>query len=172
MLFFVPGGLAVRQPAAGFINRSGVDSRVAHLNERDLSLEVHNIGHTIRHAIRAQCSVGFRGGTIFEIAEEGERELQLFREDSLRGGVISTNAKYLCFITFEFCDTSLVRGEFFGSATGERGREERHNNCILAFEIGQGHLSARSRRQREIRRDIANLEGLRVARLLGYEPRD
>lgn len=63
---------AVRQSAAGFINRSGINSSVPYLYERNLSIDVYNIGDTIRHAIRAQDAVGFRGGTIFEIAEDGE----------------------------------------------------------------------------------------------------
>ncbi len=63
---------AVRQSAAGLINRSGINSSVAYLDERNLSINVYNIGDTIRHAIRAQDAVGFRGGTIFEIAEDGE----------------------------------------------------------------------------------------------------
>ncbi len=60
------------QSATGFINRCRVNCRVANLNKRNLSIDVYNIGDTIRHAIRAQRAVGFRGGTIFEIAEEGE----------------------------------------------------------------------------------------------------
>ena len=66
------GCFAVRQSAAGFINRSGINSSVPYLYERNLSIDVYNVGDTIRHAIRAQDAVGFRGGTIFEIAEDGE----------------------------------------------------------------------------------------------------
>ena len=66
------GCFAVRQSAAGFIDRSGINSSVAYLYERNLSINVYNVGDTIRHAIGAQDAVGFRGGTIFEIAEDGE----------------------------------------------------------------------------------------------------
>ena len=72
LFLLLRAGLAVGQPAARLVNRCGVNCRVANLNKRDLSIHVHNIGDTVRHAVGTKYAVGFRGGTIFEIAEEGE----------------------------------------------------------------------------------------------------
>ena len=154
------------EPTAGFVRSCRVDCRIADFHERDFSIHIDYVSYPIRHTVRSQYSVRFLGGTVFEIAEQRERKLQLIGKDLLGGSVVGTNAKNLCFFTFKFCDTSLVRGEFLRSATGESSGEERQDYGVLAFEIGKSHFAAHRAVKRKVRRDIADFERRRIAGLL------
>jgi hypothetical protein len=161
----------MRKPAARFICRSRVNRRVTHLNKRNFAVCIHNISHTVGHTVRTQNAIGLCSGTIFEIAEEGEGKLQLLGEDFLGGTVVGAETENLCIFTFKFCDTSLVRGEFLRSTTGECGGEKRQHHGVFAFEIGQRDFAAHRSRERKVRRNVPNLERCGVACLLSRESR-
>jgi hypothetical protein len=70
----------------------------------------------------------------------------LFGKNSLGGDVVGADAKNEGIVGLELCDTSLVRGEFLRSTTGECGGEKRYHHGILSFIIGERHFAAGSGR--------------------------
>jgi hypothetical protein len=66
------------------------------------------------------------------VGQEGNVGLQIFGEPLEGGSEIGTNAVDLRVCFSEFRDTSLVRGKFLRSATGECGREKRQHDVFLA----------------------------------------
>jgi hypothetical protein len=171
LLFIASRSRPVRQPAACFIGSGGIECCIPHIDERNFPVLIDNVRNAVRHTVRTQHTIRLRGGTVFEIAEEGESQFQLFGENFLGGRVVCTNAKYLGVIAFEFCDTSLVRGEFLRSATGESGRKECHHHWAFAFEIGQRDFTAHGGTESKAGRDVANLERCGIAGLLGEHRR-
>jgi hypothetical protein len=159
------------QAAAGFVRGGRIDSGVAYLDEGNFAIRVHDISHAIRHAVRAQNTIRLRGGAIPKIAEQRECQFELFSEDFLGGRVVAADAKNLGVLTFKFCDTSLVRGEFLRSATGEGGRKERQDDWILAFVIGQRDFTAHGRAERKVGRGVPHLQRSGIAGLLGEHRR-
>jgi hypothetical protein len=158
----------VREPAAGLIGRSRIDCCISHFYKRYLSVRVDYIGDAVRHPVGTKNSVSFSSGSVFEIAEEGERKLQLIGEYFLGRTIVRADAKNFRIFTVEFCDTSLVRGEFLRSATGECGGEKRQHHRVLTFEIGQRNFAAHGSGERKVRRHVSHFEGDGVAGLLGH----
>jgi hypothetical protein len=79
-----------------------------------------------------------------------------------RGSRVGAHCQHLAIFGSEIRDTSLVRRELLGSATGERGRKECQDDVLLAAEIGQldGHTVAGTvGAEGKIWRNIANLQG-------------
>ena len=75
-----------------------------------------------------------------------------------RGLIIGADCQDLRFRVIEFLDTSLVSGDFLGSTTGERGREEGHYNGLLAAKVGQFESLAEAAVQIEVGGGVADLE--------------
>jgi hypothetical protein len=171
MLLLLLRGCPVREPAAGFVRCGWVDRRIANFDVRDLAFFIHHVRYPIAHTVGTQDTVGFGHGASGEIAQQREGKVELLSKNFLGGSVVGTNAKYFCIVAFKFRNTSLVCREFLRSATGKSGREESHNHWILALEIGQRNFAAHGGAERKVGCDIADLERLRVARLLGHECR-
>jgi hypothetical protein len=161
----------VRQPAACLIRSGRIDRGIPHIYERNFPFLIDHVGDAVRHPVRAQNTIRLRGGTVFEITQEGEGQFELFGKNFLGGSVICTDAKNLGVVAFEFCDTSLVRGEFLRSATGESGGKECHDHWALAFEIGQRDFTAHGGTEDKVWRGVAHLERCGIAGLLGEHRR-
>jgi hypothetical protein len=157
----------VRQPAACFVGRGRIDRGISNLDVRNFPFLVHYVSDAVCHPVRAQNTIRLCGRTIFEIAQQGECQFELFGENFLGGNVVGTDAKDFRVVAFEFCDTSLVRGEFLRSATGESGGKERHDHWAFAFEIGQRDFTAHGGTEGKVGRGVAHLERGGIAGLLG-----
>jgi hypothetical protein len=159
----------MRQPAASLIRRGRIDRRIPDLHERNLPFHIDHEGYAVRHPVGTQYAIFLSCGSVSEIAEQGERKLQLIGKYFLGRTIIFADAKNFCIFTFEFCDTSLVRGKFLCSATGECGGKKRQHHGILSFEIAQRDFAAHGTGERKVRRDIAHFEGCRIAGLLSHQ---
>ena len=161
----------MRQPAACFVGRGRIDRGISNLDVRNFPFLVHYVSDAVCHPVRAQNTIRLCGRTIFEIAQQGECQFELFGENFLGGNVVGTDAKDFRVVAFEFCDTSLVRGEFLRSATGKSGRKERQYHGVLAFEIGQRDFPAHGGAEREVRRGVSQFKRSGIAGLLGEQRR-
>ena len=166
--------------AAGFCRSGGIDSAVALLDVGDLAVFVDHESGAIRHSgLFDQNAIRLRHSAIHEIAEEWDGDVVLGRELALRRGVVGADPEDLGSGLFKFCDTSLVRGEFLRSATGESGRIERQNDDVFAAEVGELDAPALRGRQGEIGSFVADLKlgfgrlhGLREERGSGEHSQD
>jgi hypothetical protein len=147
----------MRQTAARFINCERIDCRLV-IHIPNLAVHIHDIRNPVAHTVRAQDTVGFRHFAITEIAQECKRHIELISKDLLRRRIVRADPKNYRIVPIEFSDTSLVRGEFFGSTTGESSREKSQHYRLFAFIIGQSDFTAPDGGQREIRRCVSNLE--------------
>src|ERR1700722_10090769 len=112
----------MRCPATRSIGPGGVDGSAALLDIDNLPFLVHHKGCTVRHAVLGHENTISRGHfSVEEVAQQGERCVELGGKFFLGGSVVGTNAKNLGIVAFEFCNTSLVCGYFAGSTTGESG---------------------------------------------------
>lgn len=161
----------MRQAAAGLIRGSRIDRGIADLHIRDLPVHIDHVRNAIRHPVGAQNAIRLCGRAVPEIAQKRECQFELIGENFLGRGVIFTDAKYFCIFTFELCDTSLVRGEFLRSATGESGWKERQYDRVLAFEIGQRDFTAHGGAERKVWGRVPHLKRCGIAGLLGEHNR-
>jgi hypothetical protein len=76
----------------------------------------------------------------------------------LGGDIVGTDAKNLGVVAVKFCNTSLVCGDFAGSATCKSCWKKCQDYGIFAAKAGKGYLPALGRRQSEIGRHIALLQ--------------
>ena len=149
------------QSTARRIGAGDVDSRIALFDVRDLSLHIDHEGGPVGHAVLGNQDAVQRRDFAIVIAQQGEFRSQFFGPMSQCGSRIGADCQHLAVFGSEVRDTSLVRREFLGSATGERGRKECQDDVLLTAEIGKldchtvaGTVGADG----EIRRGIANLQ--------------
>ena len=71
----------------------------------------------------------------FEIAQQRERDCELFSEFTVGRNAINTQSKNLSFVIFEFGDISLIRLQFLRSTTGKGEHVDRQDDIFLTFEI-------------------------------------
>lgn len=159
--------------ATSGIGAGGIDGGVAFLDIDYLPLLIH-------HKRGAICDPGLgyenavRGDNfaVQEIAQQGERCVELGGKFFLGGSVIGTDAKNFGVVAFKFRNTSLVCRDFAGSTTGKGGGEKRQHNGVFPAEAGKSDLSALGRSQSEVRRHVAFLQrGVRRLDVLGEETR-
>ena len=81
-------------------------------------------------------AIVFDDGT-FEIAEQRERDSELFGEFAVGGNAVNTHSENLSVGGFELSDIRLIRFEFLRSTTGEREDVNREYDVFLAFEIAK-----------------------------------
>lgn len=163
----------MRRSAASSIGASWVDGGRALLDIHDLTFLIHHKCGPIRHAVlRHQNTISGGNFAVIEIAQKREGSVELGGEFLLGRGVVGTNAKNLRVVAVKFCNTSLVCGDFAGSATGEGGGEECQHHGILAAETGERHLRVLGGRQCEVGRHVAFLQtGVGWLDVLGEEAR-
>jgi hypothetical protein len=131
------------ETAAGLIGGGRINRGISLFDVNDLSILVDHECGAVAHTVGPQHAISFRGGAIFEIAEQRKLELELLGEGFLGGSVVVTDAKNEGTVSLEFRYTSLVCREFLGSATGKSGGKEREDDRILAFVVGQRDFAAR-----------------------------
>ena len=73
----------------------------------------------------------------FEIAQQRERNCELFGKFTVGGNAVNTQSKNLSLIRFELGDISLIRLQFLRSTTGECEYINREYDVFLTFEIAQ-----------------------------------
>src|SRR5262249_27707986 len=93
-----------------------------------------------------------------KIAQEWEGKGQLFGKFTQGRNIIGADPEDLRVSAFELLDTSLVSGEFFGSASGKCGLEESDDRVRPAAGVGEFHLRGLGRLQLEVGRHVADLE--------------
>ena len=94
----------------------------------------------------------------FEIAQQRERNCELFGKFTVGGNAVNTQSKNLSLIRFELGDISLIRLQFLRSTTGESEHINGQYDIFLAFEIAQlVHLSVSSTKA-EFRRLVADFQ--------------
>ena len=104
----------------------------------------------------------------FEIAQQRERNCELFGKFTVGGNAVNTQSKNLSLIRFELGDISLIRLQFLRSTTGECEYINREYDVFLAFEIAELVSLSVGGAQREIRRWVTDLQVcFRWRRLLG-----
>jgi len=160
----------VSEATASLVNRGWIDRRIADIDKFDFSVGSDHERGPVAHAIRAQNSICFCDLAIFEIAQQGEVEIELSGENFLRGCVVRTDAKNEGAVSFEFRNTSLVCREFLRSTTGERGRKECQHDHVFSFVIGQCNFAAGRTGQRKIGSDVSHFQRRRIAWLLRNQP--
>jgi hypothetical protein len=114
----------VCEAATGLVGCRWIDRGIADLDKLDFPVFTHHKSGAVAHAIRTQDAIGFGCFAIFEIAQQGDFQFELVGENFLGGNVIGADAKNEGAVGLEFCDTSLVCGEFLRSATGKCGGKE------------------------------------------------
>jgi hypothetical protein len=147
----------MRRPAAGGIGAGGVDGAAPLFDINYFPFLIHHERSPVRHSVCEQNAIGRYYFTIEEIAQQGERCVELRGEFLLGWGVVGTNAKNFGVVAIEFCNTSLVCGDFARSTTGESRGEKRQHDGILAAKARKGYFTALGGRQSEVGRDIALL---------------
>jgi hypothetical protein len=93
-----------------------------------------------------------------EIAEKRILGVELARPMIQRGLIIGADCQDLRFRSIEILDTSLVSGDFLGSATCERGREKGQHNSLLAAKVRQFDFLAEAAVHFEVGSLVTDLE--------------
>ena len=65
----------MRKAAAGFVGGRWIDRRVTDFDERDLAVHIDHVSDAVGHSIGTQNAIRLFGGTVLEIAEQGEGKL-------------------------------------------------------------------------------------------------
>ena len=156
----------MRRPAACCFRTGRIDRAAPFFDIDNLSFFIDHECGTVRHAVVHEHTICLGNGAIFEIAQQGNLDLVLGCKFSLGRNVVAADAEYLGVCCLKFCDTSLVRGEFLGSATSKRGREKRQDDGILAAKIAELHRLPRGGRESEVRGEVALFQ-MRLRRCLG-----
>ena len=146
--------------AAASSEGTGRIDRVSTLFDmRNATLGVNYECRTGRYAaLLNEDSVIFRSFALSKITQQGIANAQLFGPVPESRTIVGAYKQHLCSSVFEFCDTSLVRFDFPRSTTGKGRWEEAHNDLLFTQVIGKRNRSPRRRRQREVRRFVADLE--------------
>ena len=132
----------VGRATAGGLGACGVDGGAAFLDVDDFAFLIDDERGSIRNpGLGDENAVGGSYFAVEEIAQQGERGVELGGKFFLGGSVIGTDAKNFGFAAFKFRNTSLVCSDFAGSATGKGGREKCQHDNILAAEAGEGDLA-------------------------------
>lgn len=125
----------MRQPAAGRVGARRVDRYAAFFDACDLAFFIHHERSAVRHAkLLNQNPVIFRN-LAHVIAEDRVSNVEFFLPVRQSRRKIGADRQNLRAIRFKLCDTRLVRVEFLGSTTGERGDKEGQNDGLLAAEV-------------------------------------
>ncbi len=120
---------------ASFNDSGRIDSHVSFVNVPDDAFFINQEGGAISKALLlVEDAIVFNDGA-FEIAEDGERNSNLFCEFAVGGNTVDTHSKNLSLVGFEFGDISLIRLQFLRSTTGKGEHINRQYDIFLTFEI-------------------------------------
>ncbi len=118
-----------------FNNSGRIDSHISFVNVPDDAFFIDQEGGAISKALLLVVdAIVFNDGA-FEIAENGERNSNLFCEFAVGGNTVDTHSKNLSLVGFEFGDISLIRLQFLRSTTGKGEHINRQYDIFLTFEI-------------------------------------
>ena len=118
------------------LNDSGrIDRHVSFVNVPDDSFFVDQEGGAIsKTLLLVEDAIVFNDGA-FEIAEDGERNSNLFCEFAVGGNAVDTHSEDLSLVGFEFGDISLIRLQLLRSTTGKGEHVDRQYDIFLTLEI-------------------------------------
>jgi len=118
------------------LNHSGwIDCHVSFVNVPDDAFFIDQEGGAISEALFLVVDAIILNDGAFEIAENGERNSNLFCEFAVGGNAVDTHSKNLSLVCFEFGDISLIRLQFLRSTTGKGEHINRQYDIFLTFEI-------------------------------------
>jgi hypothetical protein len=149
----------MRRPATSRIRSRRINRRGALFDVDNFSFFVHYKRSPIRHSVRQQNPVSCNHFTVEEIAQQRERRVKLGGEFLLGRSIVCTDAKNLGVVAIEFCNTSLVCGDFARSTTGKSRGKKRQYYRVFTAKAGKSYLAALRGRQSEVRRHIPLLQG-------------
>jgi hypothetical protein len=120
------------------IDNSGwIDGDVAFVNVPDDAIFIDQEGGAISKALLLVEDTIILHYGAFEIAEDRERDSDLFGEFAVGGNAVYTHSENLSIVCFEFGDISLIRLQLLRSTTCESEHINREYNILLASEIAQ-----------------------------------
>ena len=118
------------------LDHSGrIDRHVSFVNVPDDAFFIDQEGGAISKALLLVEDTIILDHGAFEIAEDGERNSNLFCEFAVGGNTVDTHSKNLSLVGFEFGDISLIRLQFLRSTTGKGEHIDRQYDIFLTFEI-------------------------------------
>jgi hypothetical protein len=142
----------------GLDYRGRIDGHVSFINVPDDAFFIDQESGAISKALLLVVdAIVFNDGA-FEIAEDGERNSNLFGEFAVGGNTVDTHSEDLSLVCFEFGDISLIRLQFLRSTTGKREHVNRQYDIFLTFEIAQLVLLSVRGAKREVRSFISDLQ--------------
>ena len=150
--------LFVLEHVAGVNDSGRIDRHVSFVDMPDDAFFVDQEGGAISKALLlVEDSIIFNDGA-FEIAEDWERNSELFCEFAVGGNAVDTHSENLSLVSFEFGDISLIRLQFLRSTTGKGEHINRQHDIFLTFEIAQLVSLAIGGAKREVRSFVSDLQ--------------
>jgi hypothetical protein len=127
----------VLEHVAGVNNSGRIDRHVPFIDVPDDAFFIDQEGGAISKALLLVEDAIILNDGAFEIAENGERNAELFCEFAVGGNAVDTHSEDLSLVSFEFGDISLIRLQFLRSTTGKGKHINRQYDIFLTFEIAQ-----------------------------------
>ena len=142
----------------GLDDSGRIDRHVSFVNVPDDAFFIDQEGGAISEALLfVEDAIVFNDGA-FEIAEDGERNSNLFCEFAVGGNAVDTHSEDLSLVGFEFGDISLIRLQFLRSTTGKSEYIKGQYYIFLSFEIAEFYLLSGCAWKCEVRRSITNFQ--------------
>ena len=143
---------------AGFNNRSRIDRHVSFVDVPDDAFFIDQEGGAISKALLLVEDAIVLNDGAFEIAEDGERNSNLFCEFAVGGNAVDTHSEDLSLAGFEFGDISLIRLQLLRSTTGKGEHIDRQYDIFLTFEVAKLVGFSVSGAQRKVRSFVSDLQ--------------